>query len=86
LAGICLFDNLETRMTTKKSQTKTIGISELKTKALRMIDDIARKGTEYVVTKNGSPVARVVPFSSTQQSLRGSMKGLIVIRGDIVGA
>lgn len=72
-------------MATKKSQIKAVGISEFKAKALRMIDDTARKGTEYIITKNGSPVARVIPFSSTQQSLRGSMKGLVEIRGDIVG-
>lgn len=71
-------------MSRKKSAVKAVGISEFKAKALRMIDETARKGTEYVITKKGAPIARVVPFSTEQKSLRGSMKGLLEIQGDIV--
>jgi prevent-host-death family protein len=69
----------------RKSDIKSVGISEFKAKALRMIDETARKGTEYIITKKGKPVAMVVPLSSKPTSLKGSMKGLVEIHGDIVG-
>jgi prevent-host-death family protein len=72
------------KMSHKKVGAKSVGISEFKAKALRMIDETARKGTEYVITKKGKPVARVIPLASSHPSLKGSMKGLIEIRGDIV--
>jgi prevent-host-death family protein len=71
-------------MSRKKPTIKTVAISEFKAKALRMIDETATKGIEYIITKNGDPVARVIPFATERKSLRGSMKGLVEIHGNIV--
>jgi antitoxin (DNA-binding transcriptional repressor) of toxin-antitoxin stability system len=37
-----------------------------------------------VITKRGRPVAKVVPVSPPKRSLRGSWKGQVKIKGDIV--
>lgn len=39
---------------------KTVGTFEAKTHLTRILDEVAR-GSEYVVTKRGKPVARIVP-------------------------
>ena len=39
---------------------KSIGTFEAKTHLTRILDEVAR-GAEYVVTKHGKPVARIVP-------------------------
>jgi prevent-host-death family protein len=64
---------------------RTISISEFKAKALALIAETAKKGREYIVTKNGVPVAKVSPIKPIKVgSRRGSLKGLAEIRGDIV--
>ena len=42
------------------------------------------RGTEYVVTKRGKPVARLVPIGGGLSTLRGVLKGEIEVLGDIV--
>lgn len=63
----------------------TIHITELKTQCSRILDEVARHGRSYIVTKRGKQVARVVPIESLPQSkVLGRWKGLVEIRGDIV--
>jgi len=61
----------------------TIAASEFKAKCLRLLDDV-EEGETLVITKRGRPVARVVPVSPPRHSLRGTWKGLVKIKGDIV--
>ncbi len=61
----------------------TIAASEFKAKCLKLLDDVA-EGATLVVTKHGKPVARVAPVSAKNQTLRGSWKGIVKIKGDIV--
>ena len=62
----------------------TVPISEFKAKCLRMVDEVAKRGNTLVLTKHGRPIARVVPISTAQRTLRDSWKGLVKIKGDIV--
>lgn len=39
-----------------------IAASEFKARCLRLLDVVAETGVEYVVTKHGEPVAKVVPL------------------------
>jgi len=41
---------------------KQIAAGEFKTHCLRLLDEVAAGGGEYIVTKRGVPVARVVPL------------------------
>ena len=60
----------------------TISATEFKAKCLKILDELGPEG--IVVTKRGQPVARVTPVHTVDNSkLIGSMKGKVIIRGDI---
>ena len=62
----------------------TMAISEFKAKCLRLLEDVEAQGLCLTITKRGRPIAKVVPFSVSAKPLRGSWKGLVKIKGDIV--
>ena len=62
----------------------TIPISEFKAKCLRLLDDVAEQGNILVITKRGRTIARVTPISVPRTTLRGSWKGIVEIKGDLV--
>ena len=61
-----------------------IKASEFKAKCLKLMDEVADTGKEIVISKNGRPIARLVPYRKKPQSLFGIDKGKIEILGDIV--
>ncbi len=62
----------------------TIKASEFKAKCLKFMDEISANGGEIVITKNGLPVSRLVPYRERPSSLFGIDQGNIEIHGDIV--
>ena len=62
---------------------KTIKASEFKAKCLKLMNEVAESGTEYVITKNGRPVSRLVPCHNKPKSLFGIDRGRLEILGDI---
>ena len=64
--------------------TKHVKASEFKAKCLALLDEVARSGDRLVVTKNGKPVADVVPHQPKKQSPFGILKDSIKITGDII--
>ena len=64
--------------------TRHIKASEFKAKCLALMDEVARTGTPLVITKNGKPVAELVPHRSGKKSLRGIFKDKLFITGDIM--
>jgi prevent-host-death family protein len=64
--------------------TKAIKASEFKAKCLALLDEVAASGNRLVITKNGKPVADVVPHQSAKRSPLGLLKGRMVIKGDII--
>jgi antitoxin (DNA-binding transcriptional repressor) of toxin-antitoxin stability system len=48
------------------------------------MDEVRDQGGEYVITKRGLPVARLVPIPVERRPLFGSMKGTGRTLGDIV--
>jgi prevent-host-death family protein len=65
------------------AMTKTMKASECKAKFLGVLDDVAAKHERVIVTKNGKPVAEIIPFVDKPKTLRGAMKGSIRILGDL---
>ena len=63
---------------------QTIKASEFKAKCLAVMDEVARTGKPVVITKNGKPVAELVPHRAAKKSPLGIWKGRVVIKGDIV--
>lgn len=67
------------------SSEQHIPISEFKAKCLKLLDETGQKGREYTITKKGEPIAKVVPVRAGREGfIRGSLKGLAEIHGDIV--
>jgi len=63
--------------------TKTMKASECKAKFLGVLDDVASTHQRVIVTKNGKPVAEIVPFIEKPKTLLGAMKGSVTILGDL---
>ena len=64
---------------------RTCKASEFKAKCLQLMDDVAETGETIIVTKNGKPVAQLVPLPNKPQTFFGSLKGFVSIKGDIIG-
>jgi prevent-host-death family protein len=64
--------------------TRQIKASEFKAKCLALIDEVAATGEAVVVTKNGKPMAELVPHRSAQKSPLGIWKGKVEIVGDVI--
>lgn len=67
-----------------KTGSRMIKASEFKAKCLKLMDEVADGGEEIVITKNGRPVSRLVPYREKPKSLFGIDKGRIKILGDII--
>ena len=63
---------------------RTIKASEFKATCLKLMDEVAESGDEVIITKNGSPVSRLVPYRERPKSLFGCLRGQGEITGDII--
>jgi prevent-host-death family protein len=63
--------------------TKTMAAGEFKAKCLAVMDEVRDKRTPVTITKNGKPVARMVPVEQEQDPIFGFMRGKARIVGDI---
>ena len=61
-----------------------IKASEFKAKCLQIMNRVAETGDEVVITKNGIPISRLVPYRTRPQSLFGIDRGRMEILGDII--
>ena len=68
----------------EKTGPRTIKASEFKAKCLKLMDGVAESGEEIVITKNGQPVSRLLPYREKTRMAFGRNRDYIRIRGDIV--
>jgi prevent-host-death family protein len=64
--------------------SQQIAAGEFKARCLALMDELQERGGEYVITKRGVPVARLLPVRVERRRLLGSMKGTVKTLGDIV--
>ena len=76
---------------------RIVRASEFKAKCLELMDEVAESGEDIVITKQGRPVSRLVPYREKQEKAQdsdntknlkspfGAYRGKIKIHGDIVG-
>ncbi len=58
---------------------KTVGSADFKAKCLEYIDHVKEARAEYIVTRHGKPVARLVPVDAEKPtSIIGCMKGTVL--------
>jgi prevent-host-death family protein len=63
--------------------TKTMKASECKAKFLGVLDDVASTRERVIVTKNGKPVAEIIPIVEKPKSIIGALKGSVLYMGDL---
>lgn len=63
---------------------RTMKASEFKAKCLKLMDEVAANGESIVVTKNGKPVSRLVPYRQRPETLFGATRGSIEVVGDLI--
>jgi prevent-host-death family protein len=64
---------------------KTIGAGKFKTTCLALLDHVEATREPITVTKNGRPVAQIIPAPLPEQDpIFGFYKGKIEILGDVV--
>ena len=60
-------------------RAEQIAAAEFKARCLELMDRVRETGAEYVVTKHGRPVARLVPVQErARQSLFGALSGTVL--------
>jgi len=65
------------------AMTKTMKASECKAKFLGVLDEVAATHERVIVTKNGKPVAEIVPFVHKPKTILGAMKDSVKVLGDL---
>ena len=63
---------------------RTIKASEFKAKCLKIMDEVAETGEAVLITKNGVPVAQLIPAIKRPETLFGALKGSMTLVGDII--
>lgn len=63
---------------------QTMKASEFKAKCLRVMDEVNASGEEVVITKNGKPVSRLVPYRLKPKSLFGLHEGKLSLHDDLI--
>lgn len=66
----------------KQPSQSTIPAGQFKTHCLKLMDEIAERGGEIVITKHGKPVAKLVPVDDEIPDGRGSMRGTVIYHDD----
>jgi prevent-host-death family protein len=67
-------------MARKKANAEAVGAAEFKTRCLELMDRVRETREEYVVTKHGQPVAKLVPYDAAGRTSTffGSMRGTVL--------
>ena len=68
----------------ERTFTREISAGEFKARCLALMDEVRDRGGEYVITKRGTAVAKLVPIRQKRRKLLGSMKGTVAVLGDII--
>ena len=56
---------------------QTLKASEFKARCLKLMDEVQETGEEIVITRNGKPISRLVPYRVKAASLLGLHKETI---------
>jgi prevent-host-death family protein len=64
---------------------QTMGISQFKTHALKILDKISKTKEIIVITKRGKPMAQIIPYqNSISDHSPGKLADTLVFEDDIV--
>lgn len=62
------------------SGKRAIGAAEFKARCLELMDKVRETRAEYILTKHGTPVAKLVPYDAAGRPKKvfGSMRGTVL--------
>jgi prevent-host-death family protein len=64
---------------------QTMGISQFKSHALKIIDQISKTQETIIITKRGKPLAQIIPYREAISGHRpGKLADMLVFENDIV--
>ena len=64
---------------------KTMGVSEFKTHALKILDQVSKTEEVIVITKRGKPLATITPYRSKKGGMQpGKLADTLVFEKDII--
>jgi prevent-host-death family protein len=63
---------------------ESVPAAEFKAKCLEFVNQVREQHVEYVVTRHGHPMAKLVPTGDSQASAIGFLRGTVLEAGDIV--
>lgn len=64
---------------TDPSLRDVLAAADFKARCLELMDRVRETGGEYVITKHGEPVAKLVPYKAKKRTpLFGSLKGTVL--------
>jgi len=66
--------------------TREIVAAAFKATCLQLIDEVAERREEIVITKRGKPLAKLVPVVEEPPELVSWLRGTVSISGDIVAS
>ena len=62
---------------------QTVAAGVFKAKCLALMDEVKSRRESVLITKNGKPVARLVPVEEERSSIFGFLKGEVEIVGEV---
>ena len=64
---------------------ETMGISQFKAQALKILDQVAKSQEGIIITKRGKPLAQIIPYRSSDMNPKpGKLAQYLVFEKDIV--
>lgn len=64
---------------------KTMGISEFKSHALKILDQVSNTQEIIVITKRGKPLAQIMPYRTSDADFKpGRLSDALVFEKDII--
>ena len=64
---------------------KIVGAAKFKSECLALMDEVRASGTEVVITKQGHPVAKLVPVQEKRADSNHPLDFLFIGGGEILG-
>ncbi len=62
---------------------KTVSVTELRSRCLALLDEVQRTRRAVIITRNGKPVAKIVPTTSAHRDIN-PLKGSVLFQSDLI--
>ena len=67
-----------------RDEVRSVTLLEFQAQCLELVSEVVENGSEVVITREGLPVSRLVPFRERPKTLFGIDRGRFEIIGDVI--